>query len=334
MPNFNHARFLPAALDAIFSQSRLPDEMFVIDDASTDNSVEILRKYTAQYPGLRLILCDTNQGATASLTQLVSMARGSYFYAPAADDVIRPGFLEKSLQILAQHPEAGLCSTLSEILDEDGNPQGLLDENPFGRDCRARFVSPRAALAQLYRRGSWMHGNTVIFRRQALIDAGGYRAALGPYADGFVHEVIALTHGACFIPEPLAAWRRMPASLSAQTSLNPVAVRRVRDAARACMAGEHREVFTPAYVRRWARRWDAGALVAYSRAKRNEWQAGLATLFPTEGVLDGALKCAAGAAVNVSYAVMLAGAAVLRWFDLGQYAVKRVRRWVSGPTRP
>jgi len=54
MSNYNHSRFLPEALDAIVNQSRQPDEFIIIDDASTDNSVEIIQSYASRYPFIKL----------------------------------------------------------------------------------------------------------------------------------------------------------------------------------------------------------------------------------------------------------------------------------------
>ena len=50
MPNYNHARFVGIALDAILGQSRRADEIILVDDVSTDNSVEVMTEYAAVIP--------------------------------------------------------------------------------------------------------------------------------------------------------------------------------------------------------------------------------------------------------------------------------------------
>jgi len=69
-PNYNHSHYLPQAIEAILSQSRPPDEFIIVDDASTDNSVEIIESYARQDSRLRLVRHEHNQGAVASLDRV------------------------------------------------------------------------------------------------------------------------------------------------------------------------------------------------------------------------------------------------------------------------
>ena len=55
LPNYNHARYLPRALDALLSQELPADEIIVVDDCSTDASQEIVSRYEARYPSIRLV---------------------------------------------------------------------------------------------------------------------------------------------------------------------------------------------------------------------------------------------------------------------------------------
>src|ERR1044071_8971404 len=94
MPNFNHGRFLPEALDAILGQSYQPFEVIVIDDASTDNSVEILERFAARHSCIRLVRNEQNMGVMHNVNHLLNLASGDYLLFAAADDVILPGFFE------------------------------------------------------------------------------------------------------------------------------------------------------------------------------------------------------------------------------------------------
>ena len=60
IPNYNHANYISQALDAIIQQK--PSEIIVVDDASTDNSVEILLKYQKKYPVLKIFQRPNNNG--------------------------------------------------------------------------------------------------------------------------------------------------------------------------------------------------------------------------------------------------------------------------------
>src|SRR5258708_5173204 len=92
LPNYNHAQYLSNAIDAISGQSRSPDEIIVIDDASTDDSRDILAQYQTRHPNLIVLFNEQNFGALSALQRGLRVARGRYIYFAAADDQILPGF--------------------------------------------------------------------------------------------------------------------------------------------------------------------------------------------------------------------------------------------------
>ena len=124
-PNYNHARFLPESLGAFLAQSYRPVEIIIIDDASTDNSVEVIETFARREPRLRLIRNERNMGVVPNMNRLVEMASGDYVYLSAADDKVLPGFFEKSMALLSQYPQAGLCSTVGRLIDKDGKDKGI-----------------------------------------------------------------------------------------------------------------------------------------------------------------------------------------------------------------
>jgi glycosyltransferase involved in cell wall biosynthesis len=256
MPNYNHARFLPDALDALLAQSYRPLEFIVVDDASEDSSVPLLQDYARRHPWMRVIVHRENQGAPATLQELLEMAAGDYFFAPAADDLVLPGLLEKSMALIGRHPEAGLCSAQSYTMDEEGRRNGRWVEQPGGRRRGGYYLSPAECAAVCWRSMPWFLGNTVFFQRKAFLGLGGYRPELGSFCDGYMHQALAMSHGACFIPELLASWRRMPTSYANRTMADAGKARQIREAALGLMRGPHSRIFTAEYSRRWERRWN------------------------------------------------------------------------------
>src|SRR5256884_7474545 len=114
IPNYNHARFLPNCLEAILRQSEQPFEIIVIDDASTDNSVEVIEAFTKRNPIIRFYRNEQNRGVVSGMNRGLELARGDYVYYAAADDQVLPGFFEKSLRLLNEHPQAALCCTIGD----------------------------------------------------------------------------------------------------------------------------------------------------------------------------------------------------------------------------
>src|SRR2546422_7177434 len=91
MTNYNYKRFLPEALAAIVQQSYRPHEILIIDDASTDDSVEIIKQFQREHSNIRLIRNDRNMGVLHNANVLFKMAAGDYVYGAASDDRILPG---------------------------------------------------------------------------------------------------------------------------------------------------------------------------------------------------------------------------------------------------
>lgn len=215
MPNYNHGQYLRGALGAILSQSLRPLEVLVYDDGSTDDSVRIIREIAAHDPIVRLVADTHRAGPLANCNRGVREAKGDFVYAAAADDYVLPGFFEKSMNLLAQNRGAKLCLVdLAQFHSVTGRVRYLRPR----LDSRARYVSPDEVAGRMARQHVYMYGGMAIFSRAVLLEMGGFSPALKWYSDWFCLLVLALRHGACYIPETLATMRMLPGSYSAAGS--------------------------------------------------------------------------------------------------------------------
>src|SRR5262249_45368978 len=170
IPNYNHARYLTGVLTEVLAQSYRPVEVVVMDDGSRDNSVEVVEEFVRRHPLVRLIRNERNLGVVPCINRLMRLAVGDYLYFLAADDNVRPGFFEKSIRLLAEYPQAGICSTLTVRITEAGEIDGICP-TPVISD-RPCYVSPAEARKLLCRIGFWVPGNATIYRRDALLAEG------------------------------------------------------------------------------------------------------------------------------------------------------------------
>jgi glycosyltransferase involved in cell wall biosynthesis len=200
VPNYNHAQHLPVCLRSILSQSVTPLEIIVLDDTSTDNSVEVIRQFAAENPKLRLIQNEKNLGVLANVDKGLSLARGEYVFLQAADDEVRPGLFEKSLTLLAQYPQAGLSCTIADWREA---ATGLNWHMGVGMADRPAYLSPKQLVHLERQRRLFIASHTVILKRSALLAAGKFFPELRAFADWFTCCVIGFRHGICFVPEPL-----------------------------------------------------------------------------------------------------------------------------------
>lgn len=254
LPNYNHGQYLAAALEGLLSQSRPPDEVLVLDDASTDNSGEILDAYAARFPQLRVYRNEQNAGVIAAHQRLFDLARGDWVYAGAADDERLPGFFEHAMRMAEHYPAAGVVITRMLVMDDQGRPLGEVAARNWSTE---QYVSTERFLAEYLEAELPFHSATAatIFRRDALAEVGWFRPELGSFSDSFAVRAIALRHGACYSPHPGAAWRKLPGSVSQTVAKNARRSLEVIELARErMMSAEFRDTFPTSYTQRWYRR--------------------------------------------------------------------------------
>lgn len=209
VPNYNHSRYLESYIGQMFEQSRPADEVIVVDDASTDNSVEIIQKLARRDHRIRWFRNERNLGVVGSLNRALHEATGEYIYGGAPDDGVLPGAFEKSMRLLERHPDAGLCFWYSLSLN---HRTGALLENPIFLTKEPAHLSADEVAEAMDRIAIPGHaqdvpGNAAIWKRSEHLRTGAYRENLRWHADWFALQVVALRCGACFIPEPLALTR-------------------------------------------------------------------------------------------------------------------------------
>jgi glycosyltransferase involved in cell wall biosynthesis len=124
VPNYNHARFLPQRLDSIFAQTFKDYELIVLDDASSDNSREVLKYYTAKIP-MRLVFNERNSGSPfAQWQKAAALANGEYLWIAESDDYADPKLLQTLVSELQRNPKVGLAYCQSFGVNEKGQILG------------------------------------------------------------------------------------------------------------------------------------------------------------------------------------------------------------------
>jgi glycosyltransferase involved in cell wall biosynthesis len=119
VPCYGYGRYLPDCLAGIFAQQGDFDlEVIAVDDASPDNSGEILRN--CGDPRLRVITHEKNQGSLAAVAHGMEAARGKYLARIDPDDRYHPNFLSTLVPLLEEYPEVGMAYGNAAIIDENG----------------------------------------------------------------------------------------------------------------------------------------------------------------------------------------------------------------------
>lgn len=121
VPAYNAARYLPELCRSIQAQTYPQYEVLIANDGSTDNTLSALAPFL-QDQRFQLLGWEQNRGAHQAWTILCSAARGEYWCAPGADDVLYPSFLERRLETMESNPQAWLVHGPPELVDGSGGP--------------------------------------------------------------------------------------------------------------------------------------------------------------------------------------------------------------------
>lgn len=258
LPNYNHGRYLAGAVEALMAQSHRPHEIIIVDDTSTDDSVQIIEELCSKYPSIIFLRNDVNQGCCRSTNRAISVATGNFIFNTAADDLVLAGYFEKAVAGLLEHPEAGVCVTQVKFIDEAG--RDVQQGNWFWQFYRGRdavgpgteFLRPSDVLARI-RRNPWFiyGGPSPLFRRETIIAAGGLREELGAYTDWFNVHFAALRDGMVCVPEPLVAFRVVAGGFGEAAARDPIlASRRLARVLDLMRDPKFKHIFPPDFISR------------------------------------------------------------------------------------
>lgn len=255
MPNYNHAEFLPQAIDQIVEQSHPPDEFLIWDDASTDESRSIIEDYAKRHSFIHPLYAKENLGVIEAHRQLFEKANGDYIYAGAADDMRFPQFFEQTMGMAKQYPHAGLIAANFAIGDEMGKTSGVMQVRNWEESC---YATPEQVLVDYLERESPPHSlcTSTVYRRDALKEMGWYRPELGYWGDTFSARAVALKYGMCYVPETLAMWRRLDTSFSGTAREDSENILKlISRAVQLMQSPPFVNIFPAEHVHRWEKRY-------------------------------------------------------------------------------
>lgn len=202
MPVYNGERFLREAVESVFAQTFTDFELLVVDDGSADETPRILEAIAD--PRLRVVRNETNRGVGFSLNRGLALATGEYVAQHDADDVSDRMRLACQVAHLDAHPDLALVASWYRKIDEAGRALG----------DRELPTTPAHIAWTLLLFCPFVH-STVIYRRPAVLDVGGYDASLVYAHDYELWSRLCARYRAACLPLHLLAYRVSRASLTA-----------------------------------------------------------------------------------------------------------------------
>ena len=210
VPSYNHGRFLRQRMDSLLHQTYEDYEIFVLDDASTDDTVQVLREY-ADRPRVQVSFRAQNSGCVFRQWNAgMALARGEYVWIAESDDYADSRFLEEMVAVLDRHREVGLVKCRSTTVDENSRPTPDAVEYPASRDWSRDFIIPgrEDCRLQLVHGNSAVNASAVLFRRQLYLEVGGADESYRMCADWLQWAKMMLKMDFAYVAQPLNYYRR------------------------------------------------------------------------------------------------------------------------------
>lgn len=215
IPCYNASRWIAPSLRSVFAQEWPALEVLVVDDGSTDGSVELVR---SQFPSVR-ILQQRNAGAAAARNAGIEAARGDWIAFIDADDWWLPGKLQAQMDLLAGRPEARMaCAAWQGWPSEDAEPTPevleRLRQSPTGTGGTASgWIYPELLT------GCYVWTSTVLARADFLRQLGGFDTSLKVGEDYDLWLRASRQTPILRVRRPMALYRLHPHSLTKQIPL-------------------------------------------------------------------------------------------------------------------
>ncbi len=202
IPTYNGSKYLAAALNSIIVQQDNEVECVVIDDGSTDNTLEIVATYQNQL-NIKLITKARQGNWVANTNHALAEAKGLYACFLHQDDLWLEGRLKNIKNAIAAYPQASLYLHDSVFIDDQGKPLGL---------WRCPMSAKRQAIPAEKMMEKLLIQNFIaipapVFKREAALKIEGLNNELWYTADWDFWLKLAAMGDTCYIPKSLAAFR-------------------------------------------------------------------------------------------------------------------------------
>ena len=204
IPVYNREQYVGEAIESILAQTFSDFEILLIDDGSTDRSVEAIRSYSD--PRIHLVCNEENLGIPKTRNRGVKLARGQYMAMLDSDDHAHPERLEKQVAFLDTHPHYAQVGSWCRMMDDQGGILKKIKRQPVSSDdIHAQFLF-RCAMS-----------NRSIMARTVILQEYGYRNDYPRCQDYELHVRLAKQYKLGNLPECLVYGRIHPQQITEQT---------------------------------------------------------------------------------------------------------------------
>ncbi|HLG11833.1 MAG TPA: glycosyltransferase [Dehalococcoidia bacterium] len=208
VPSYNYGRFLAQAVDSLLSQTFVDMEIIVIDDGSTDETAEVLKRYEAD-GRIRIVRHAQNQGNIRTFNEGIELAQGDFVGILASDDYFqRVDAVERAIALMDAHADVGFVYFAQTVVDEAGQPISICQPAPgdYVRGGLEEFADQAFGVS--------IDGSGLIIRRACHSEVGVYDARYPHVADWDLWFRIMMCYSVGYVADLMVAKRAHSANMS------------------------------------------------------------------------------------------------------------------------
>ncbi|WP_223115318.1 glycosyltransferase family 2 protein [Hanstruepera ponticola] len=208
MPNYNHCAYLQERLDSIFNQSYQNFEVIILDDFSSDKSLNVLEPYRSHPKVSQFVANNRNSGSVfKQWITGITLAKGKYIWIAESDDYADFKFLEETVAFLESNTKYGMVFSDSFKVNDGGHITGQVSKSKpllqaLGQ--QSREITSDNCAAYLLEHLVIVNASSVLFRKESLFELNfEVLSQMHNAGDVFVYLGLALKSPIYYLPKPL-----------------------------------------------------------------------------------------------------------------------------------
>ncbi len=202
--SYNYEQYITETIQSVLNQTYTDWEMIIVDDCSTDNSIEVIKSFNDNR--IKLFVNEKNLGLKGTVKRGIEEAKGDWVVFLESDDMITPDYLEKKVEIAKKYPDVNLIFNDCEFF---GDEKRVFDFNAVLKRTRKILNEQTYPIDMFY---YFYHSNkiftfsSVMTKREDLLKIN-YEPKLDCLLDWHLWVQLAYLGKFYYIPEKLTYWR-------------------------------------------------------------------------------------------------------------------------------
>lgn len=251
IPNYNDGHLLERCLTAVMTQERLPDEIVIYDDCSTDDSLDTIQELCRRWPLVQLKQGNKNLGVIGAMNRMLPEVKGEWVHFLAADDCPLPGYYKLAMEKAGAHPEAAvLFGAYVGVDDKTGGRYTETADNWI----EPGYISPERIVSELLDKAPARFGlgYAVIWRTWALCSQEGFDSELRSFTDNAAFRFLGARHGGVYLSgSPLACVRVSADTYGGKDSEDKLKYVELFELVAQKMRTQYSDLFSERFVQNW-----------------------------------------------------------------------------------